>query len=321
MPSFKWKIEFISVFLLLVCLPAIAQKSEKFYDYRWNECQPNMARFYSLMVETDSGYIRNDYFIHEKSIQMSGKFEDSQCKVKNGYFHFFHPNGVIESMGKYVHGEKDGLWLSYHENGMMQDSTQYDHGSVIGTSLSWYANGYLQDSTYLNDDGSGLRIGWFDNGSPSLAGILASGEKPHGKWTFYHKNGQISAFETYSNGRLIDKKYFNEQGVEETDTTSKDRDAEFPGGNKAWQHYIRKKLYFPPNYNIVNSDSAIVVVDFVISEEGDVEHVYVSTPFFPAFDKIAQNAILNSPKWVPAIRHNRKIKAYRKQSVTFSQYD
>ena len=79
-----------------------AQKTEKFYDYNWKECEPAMARFYSTIEKTDSGYLHNDYFIHEKKLQMQGLYEDADAKVKNGIFYFYHPNGVLQTVGRYV---------------------------------------------------------------------------------------------------------------------------------------------------------------------------------------------------------------------------
>jgi outer membrane biosynthesis protein TonB len=112
--------------------------------------------------------------------------------------------------------------------------------------------------------------------------------------------------------------YYDEQGGV-TDTVNKDRPASFPGGLKAWQKYLEKKLYFPPQYKFVNRDKAIVVVDAVIDEEGNVTDVAVSTPFHPAFDKIAVEVVRKSPQWQPAIIHNRKLRHKIRQGVYFSQ--
>jgi hypothetical protein len=100
----------------------------------------------------------------------------------------------------------------------------------------------------------------------------------------------------YKDGVLMNKQYFDEQG-NATDTANKDRPASFPGGQKAWVNYLGKKLYFPTQYKLVNADKAIVVVDAVIDEEGNVTDVTVSTPFHPAFDKIAVEVVRKSPKW------------------------
>jgi antitoxin component YwqK of YwqJK toxin-antitoxin module len=308
----------MSLFILMT-FPSAAQKSEKFYDYNWKECEPAMARFYSTIEKTDSGYLHNDYFIHEQKLQMQGLYEDADAKVKNGIFYFYHPNGVLQSVGRYVHGKLDGLYLEFHTNGVLSDSTVYQMGKPNGLSLGWTDEGYLSDSTFLNDDGSGTTVRWFGNGMPSEAGRFSAGMKMHGKWAFYHNNGQVSSLETYNEGKLVQKQYFDERGIEMKDTTNRDHDASFPGGKEAWREYILKKIYFPENYKIVNSDKAVVVVTFIIGENGDIVEAFASTPFYPAFDRIAEKAVKGSPKWIPAVSHNRKVKMYMRQPVTFGQ--
>jgi len=308
------------MFLLLSAfLHVSSQTVEKYFDFQWKPCDVNEARFYCTITKTDSGYDRKDYFIHEKSLQMAGKYNDLDCKVANGNFHYFHSNGNLESEGTYVNGKKNGLWLSFHNSGMMKDSTVYTYGSITGTSLSWHPNGYISDSTTQNEDGSGVLVSWFENGSPSIAGRYSPGRKRNGKWKYYHNNGTVSSIEIFNEGIFVDKTYYTEEGKTLTDTTSKDRDATFPGGSSAWQNYIFKNIYFPDQFKIVNADKAIVVVSFAVNEEGKVVDVFVSTPFYPEFDKIAENAVSHSPKWKPAIKHNRKVKSWMRQPVAFSQ--
>jgi len=310
--------QLITLLLLTSGVHSFSQDIEKYYDYNWKECVPNDARFYSAIFKTDSGYVRKDYFIHEKSIQMVGKYLDADLKIQNGSFYYFHPNGILDGFGKYINGKKDGLWLHYYSDRMPSDSVTYQKGHVIGTSLSWHPNGYVKDSSVINEDGKGVNVGWFDNGNPSFAGLIINGTKPTGNWKFFHKTGAVSSIETYKDGALTNKLYFDEDG-KAIDTTDKDSEASFPGGSKAWLKYLEKKIYFPDQYKIVNGDKAVVVVSFAINEDGVVEDVNVSTPFYPQFDIIAKKAIANSPKWIPAISHNRRVKAWRRQPVTFAQ--
>ncbi|MGI8951919.1 MAG: energy transducer TonB [Chitinophagaceae bacterium] len=303
---------------ILCSLNSYAQKIEKYFDYQWKETEPNAARFYALIEKTDSGWHRRDYFIHERKLQMDGTYEDSNCKIENGLFYFFYANGELQSAGKYVHGKKQGPWLSFHANKLMNDSTVYENGNPVGTSISWYANGIMSDSAQWNNDGSGVKVSWFENGSVSAAGRYSAGEKLNGKWQFFHKNGRLSSLETYKDSVLVDKEYYDEEG-NLTDTTNKDREATFPAGNKAWQQYLGKHLYFPSQYKIENADKAIVVVDAIIDEEGNVTNVQVSVPLYPAFDQIAVNAVSKSPKWLPAIQHNRRVQYFVRQPVAFAQ--
>ncbi|THU40790.1 hypothetical protein FAM09_01370 [Niastella caeni] len=303
---------------LIFSLKTFAQKIEKYYDFQWKETKPATARFYGTIEKTDSGWHNRDYFIQEQMLQMDGTFEDSACKIRNGHFRFYHPNGNLQTSGRYVHNKRDGLWLSYHYNGMMSDSTTYNNGQKIGACYGWYENGYLSDSSFYNADGSGVGVAWFSNGNPSYSGRYSAGEKKNGKWIYFHRNGKVSATEFYKDGALADKQYFDEQGGL-ADTANKDRKASFPGGPQAWQKYLVKKLYFPTQYKLVNGDKAIVVVEAIIDEEGNVTEVTVNTPFHPAFDKIAVEVVRKSPQWEPAIQQNRKLRYKIRQPVFFAQ--
>jgi len=296
-----------------------AQKIERYYDYSWKECQPNEARFYSMIEKTDSGWHRDDYFIYEKKVQMDGTYADTACKTANGRFYYFHSNGVCLSTGKFVNGKKEGLWQSYHLNGMMSDSTFFVNDHPLGIRMSWFEDGSQKDSANWNADGACVQLSWFENGYPQSAGRYIAWGQPIGKWQFFHANGKLSALKTYSSGKIIAKQYFDEQGNQMQDTASKDRSAELPGGLKAWQNYILKGLYFPSQYKIVNADKAVVVVSFTIDENGNMTKVFVSTPFHPVFDRIAEKVIAKSPKWIPAIQHNHKATYSTSQPVFFAQ--
>ncbi len=294
-------------------------QTEKYFDYRWQPCNPEEARFYAIINKTDSGYVRKDYFIHERSLQMSGKYKDADCNIADGYFFYFHPNGNLSSSGQYIDGKKDGLWQSFYPNGTMQDSATYSMGGIMGIRMSWHANGFVADSLHANEDGTAVYVSWFDNGVPSAAGRMSAEGKQKGKWIYYHNNGKRSAIETYDEGILLNKSYFDEEEKPEADTTSKDREAVYGNGANAWQNYMARNSYFPHQYKLTNADKAVVVVSFYVNEQGQVVDAFVSTPFHPDFDKIALKAVQQSNKWKPAISHNRKIKTRLNQVLTFVQ--
>lgn len=86
-------------------------------------------------------------------------------------------------------------------------------------------------------------------------------EKKEGVWTDYHNNGMM--LETYQNGKLTFKQYFDEEGNARKKATHKDISASFPGGKQAWENYLSKALRYPSQYGIVNDDKATAVVNFL----------------------------------------------------------
>jgi len=297
---------------------AYCQKTEKYFDYQWRETDAAHARFYSITERTDSGWRRRNYYLRSLTLQMEGLYADSACKIPSGRCRCIHPTRILASTGIYRDGRKQGLWLSYYSDGLLSDSTIYDNGDPVGVRTSWYRNGYMRDSASYHPDGSGIHIGWFDNGNPSFTGRYSAGYKKYGKWTYFYKAGGVSAAEMYDlQGRLQEKRFFDERGALLTDTTDGDREASFPGGQKAWASYLSRTLYFPSQYTFTQGDEATVVIEATIGEDGRVVDAAVKVPFYPDFDKIALDAVLHSPNWVPAMDHHRKVSSIIREPVTF----
>ncbi len=310
------------IILLSLAIRATAQKTTRYYDIDRKESDAKRARFVSILEKTDSGWHRLDYyFIKSLTPEMEGWYQDSTEKIRTGKFTWFYPDKKPSMTGHYRQNKKQGTWLKYHPNGMIADSTEYEAGNPIGTSFSWYPNGTPSDSSVFHADGSGTQMTWFDNGSPSSAGVYAAGRIMHGEWKFYHKNGQVSAIESYNQGNLVQKEYYDENGNQVTDTSNRERTATLRGDltGQTWLRYLQKNLEFPRNYKIANSDEAAVGVTFTIDEDGNVKDAFVSTPFFLPFEREALRVIIRSPTWRPAINHNRYVQSVHIQSVIFNQ--
>jgi TonB family protein len=304
---------------LVLSLFANAQRQTTYYDYAWKACSVGKASFVSIVEKKDSGYFRNDFYIFNSTLQMQGLYMDSACKVKNGNFIYFHPNGNISSIGKFVNDEREGTWLLFYNNGMMQDSTNYENGTEVGISYGWHENGNISDSAnYEIDSHKSSEVYWFDDGVLSAAGKKILGKKV-GKWQYFHKNGNPASTEIYSQNVLIDKAYFDEEGISIADTANNDRAAMIKGGLAKWKKFLMGNLEFPPNYKLVNTDVVTVVVAATIDEDGNVKDVHIDIPFNPAFDKEAVRVMKKSPKWLPKIEHNRRVKAYVRQPILFAQ--
>lgn len=313
------KLMFLISFTLLFSINCYSQKFiERYYNENW-EAQVNsdFSRFYSISRITDSGWYTKDYLLTLNKIQMIGLYEDKENKIRNGCFYWFYPDGKLKTIGKYVHNLKEGAWLQFDKDGELEDSTNYKNGNYSGISLGWYTGGSAKDSINFNEDGTGLYVSWFDNGQPSAVGRYVNFNLQNGRWKYFHKNGNGSAEELYENGVLKDKQYFDEKGKPAA-TAMMDADATFPGGGKGWSKFLQTQLYFPSNYEFKNGSVNTIVVSGTINEEGKVIDAEVTVPLHPAFDKIALDAVKNSPIWIPAVSHNRNVYYHFRQLVTFS---
>ncbi len=310
----------LAIALLFVYSVSFSQKNiEHYYNFYGRECILEDARYYSLEVKTDSGWYKNDYYINIKKLKSVGLYEDQDDKIPNGTFYSFYPTGALESVGKYVHGKKSGMWMYYYPDKAPKEAQNYSDGHRMGVSLGWYNDGSLRDSLNMDTNGNGVYVSWFDNGNPSSAGRYVDFNKQQAKWQYFHKNGNMSSLEMYKLDTLIDKNYFDEDGNPMGDTTSTDREAQFVGGEDAWQKYFQKNVYYPSGYEFKSGYHAEVSVTATINEEGKVIDYRVSLPLNPAFDKAALGLFDQSPKWEPAVSHNRKVYGTVTKTIDFTE--
>lgn len=308
------------LFLFFVHHYTYAQKTETFYDYFWKPAAPENARYYSIIEKTDSGWLRNDYYVSSKQLQMRALYSDEACKIQNGNSLYFYANGLPSVVGRMVNNKQEGICVRYHSNGMLADSAFFRNGQVVDKRFRWHRNGYVADSIERVNDSMYVQVGWFDDGEPAYAGYLLHGQN-HNKWKYFHHNGQLSAAVLYAKGKQVSVEYFDEEGKPLMDTSGVNREATVKGGEAAWKKYLEKKLYWPTGLKFATPASVTVGISFVIDENGKITDAEVSMPFHETFDKIALKIIENSPDWQPATAHNRKVKAYRRQPITFIQPD
>lgn len=308
------------LFILLIPVTVLSQKKEVYYSYDWKECPPENARYYSVIEKTDSGWYRKDYYVASKTLQMEALFEDEDCKVTNGSCKYYFANGYPSLIGKEIHGKQEGICLSFYDNGMLSDSALFHDGKIVDKRFKWHPNGVMADSINRINDSTEVDVQWFDDGSLAAAGHLRNG-KQAGKWQYFYRNSKLSSLEEYAAGKLKSATYYDESGQIQTDTSAVNREADFKGGISAWKKYLEKNIYWPPNLNFTTPGSITVMIDFTIDENGKVTDPKVSLPFYPDFDKIALTIIKKSPDWMPRIAHNRKVKAYRRQPITFAQQE
>lgn len=308
-----------SIILLGFFSTSGAQKTEQYYDFNWKICEPGNARFYSTVEKTDSGWLRQDYYINGPRLQMRALFADAEAKVKNGDALYFHANGIPSSKGRYIQNKLEGLYIRFHPNGIIADSATYHLNNPVGNRILMHPNGYMSDSIHMVNDSTQVHVMWFDDGNVAGAGYVLH-NKQYGKWQYFHRSGQLAGEVVYRDGKAISKNYFNADGSPQSDTAKANTEAIFKnGGKKSWAKYLENSASWPSSTRLVNTNAVTIGVEFTVNEEGKIENVQAYLPFQPQFDEIAIRIIRNSPAWKPAVVHNRKMKQKFRQPVTFVQ--
>lgn len=94
-------------------------------------------------------------------------------------------------------------------------------------------------------------------------------------------------------------------------------EAQFPGGEKAWTRYISREIERYIDELQEAGKAGTCLVQFIVDKEGNISEVEALTMKGTKLAEICVNAIKKGPKWTPAEQNGRKVKAYRKQPVTF----
>ncbi len=94
-------------------------------------------------------------------------------------------------------------------------------------------------------------------------------------------------------------------------------EASYPGGDKAWTRFIQREISRYMDELQDDGKAGTCVVQFIVDREGNISEVEALTMKGTKLAEICVNAIRKGPKWIPAEQNGRKVKAYRRQPVTF----
>ena len=95
-------------------------------------------------------------------------------------------------------------------------------------------------------------------------------------------------------------------------------EASFKGGEGAWRKFLERNLNAStPVDNGAPEGTYTVWVQFVVDREGNISEVKSQTNHGFGMEQEAVKVISKGPKWEPAVQNGRKVKAYRKQPITF----
>lgn len=169
--------------------------------------------------------------------------------------------------------------------------------------------------------------------------------KPIGTQVLYYKNGQTEDssideagevkdhYHYFMSGKLSAHYYVPEnktegfvEGFDEEGKKIKNyiylREAEFKGGQKAWQQYVIKSVSKDLEIKAEGETMAKVQIQFIVTEDGEIGGAKIlESSGYPQIDKDALRRIKDSPVWKGAVMFNNPVKAYRVQPFTYQFVD
>jgi len=100
-----------------------------------------------------------------------------------------------------------------------------------------------------------------------------------------------------------------------------DKEAYFIGGEKAWARFIAENVN--PNVPVKKKAPAgnyTVIIQFIVNKDGTLDIEPLTNLGYGMEDEVIR-VIKKSPLWIPAEQDGKKVRAYRKQPITFNVED
>lgn len=111
--------------------------------------------------------------------------------------------------------------------------------------------------------------------------------------------------------------------IPEKDTTvygfdKVEKEASFPGGDKAWMQFLTKNLNgaTPLEHGAPNGKWTIWI-QFIVDEDGNLSEFKPLTHWGYGMEEEGLRILKKSPKWVPAQKDGKNVRTFRKQPITF----
>lgn len=317
------------LFLNAVAVDIFAQSDageKKYVDYDGKSSPGKFAPFYIETIKTDKAdpqWIRRMYYNDTIPgiIASIGPCKDEMGQIKEGAYLYYYKNGAKKTAGSFFNNLKDGEWNEWDKTGKLENINHYSKGIKVGRNISWHSNNTISDSTILDENGNGKSFSFYEDGSKQGEGNYTKGVK-NGQWLFYYQEAknQQSMEINFELDSAVSYTCYDEEGKIQKKDCVFEREANFRGGEDGWKKYLVKKLTakwdkytkFLKQKQVYN-----VIVRFVINKDGSITDVKVENKGNRDVDEIAVDIIQNSPDWIPAVQYNRKVKAYRRQPITF----
>ncbi|MCC6289689.1 MAG: energy transducer TonB [Chitinophagaceae bacterium] len=93
--------------------------------------------------------------------------------------------------------------------------------------------------------------------------------------------------------------------------------ARFPGGDEAWRKYISREMERHTDELQEDGKAGTCIVQFIVDKDGKISDVEALSMKGTKLAELCINAIRKGPDWAPAENNGMKVKAWRKQPVTF----
>lgn len=175
----------------------------------------------------------------------------------------------------------------------------YGQGILDGPYYEWHENGKLKtEATYVKDELQGEYKSWYESGALHYTKNYKN-YKLEDTLTAYYESGKLRRVEVYADNRLVSGKLYDESG-NEMKFFPMEQMPRFPGGEQRLMKLISRNLKYPESAQ-KREVGGVVIVSFVVQEDGLVGDVEVVASVDPELDAEAIRVINTLPNWEPGL--------------------
>ncbi|OSZ82880.1 hypothetical protein CAP35_06345 [Chitinophagaceae bacterium IBVUCB1] len=310
------------IFLLSVgSLQAQSTDTIEYYlKHNMQRCEPVFATYYRIGVREGQWWKVKDFYMDSKFKKSEGyytKYENDSFSHKEGIHYTYYSNGKLHDKVTYVNNLKEGIFKAYDTTGRLKDSIFYKNDLPNKFGYGWYRDGTVRFKGVYDTAATGIGEEWeyHHNGKLSSYGKTSKGYLLDSIWTYYHENGNISSLETYLADSLKGIICYNEDGTVYENSDCKP--VLFATAEYNVNHFISENIRYPKkaiNRNI----EGVVIVAFTVEVDGSIDNIHaIGRHIAGGCEEEAIRVIKLMPKWKPCKHHNRIVRMFFTQPVTF----
>ena len=174
----------------------------------------------------------------------------------------------------------------------------------------------LDDSVLIFVDGKAAprrELGSINPNDIESISVL-KGETAIAKYGAYAGHGVI---EIHMKGTQVSGNVVQVNTVDNIIFTKVEVEAAFPGGDAAWNDYVRQTIMTHMDELQAQGLSGTAEIEFIVGNDGSVRGVHALTMQDSKLAQICVAAIANGPNWVPAQQNGHNVTSFRRQKITF----
>ena len=151
--------------------------------------------------------VQNDVYKHVDCYNAAGEkiYSANETNGELNYKYFFEEGG-LKSEGRFVYGQKDGIWKMYNVLGNLTGEETWKGGQQSGLQKYFHENGN-PELIYVCDSGKivGQITRFFSNGHVAMKGYYDK-EGPTHEWIEYYKNDSTESRYYYERGKIVGRR-------------------------------------------------------------------------------------------------------------------